>query len=93
MSGGFTRRDGAEACRRRRRLRFLLGASAAAPAIRHPLAGKSGLHGLSVIRRPQISQGFQAAFDYVDATAPKGGRMTSSRRTGPTTRIRRPSTR
>ena len=64
---GLTRRDGAQA-RRRERCRC-----AALPPFAWA-AGKSGLHGLSIFGDLKYPAGF-THFDYVNAHAPKGGRM------------------
>lgn len=53
------------------------GAAAVASTVRVPwawAAGKTGLHGLSIFGDLKYAPGFKQ-FDYVDAKAPKGGRM------------------
>jgi microcin C transport system substrate-binding protein len=61
----------------RRQALALGGAAALASAVRAPwawAAGKTGLHGLSIFGDLKYAPGFKQ-FDYVDAKAPKGGRM------------------
>src|SRR5262249_22131362 len=73
MSAGYTRRGALKLAGAGAALALMRGGLAATPAGPHPLAGKSGLHGLSVFGELKYPKEFKQ-FDYLDATTPKGGR-------------------
>ena len=74
MSGGFTRRAALKLAGAAPLWPSPRGACGGGAGQSHPLAGKTGLHGLSVFGELKYPKDFKQ-LDYVDATAPKGGRM------------------
>jgi microcin C transport system substrate-binding protein len=74
VSRGFTRRAALRLAGAGAALAFTRGAFAELAIKNYALAGKTGLHGLSVFGDLKYPKGFKQ-FDSIDAGAPKGGRI------------------